>query len=52
MRYSRRKDTVSLPPVIHSSNASKILLLVVAVDDSRLVDVLLVVRDSTKQIVW
>ena len=43
---------MSLPSSLKSSNAIIIMLLLVAVDHARLVDGILVVRDSTKQIIW
>ena len=45
-------NTVSLPSSFNSSNAIIIMLLLVAVDHSRLVDGILVIRDGTEQRVW
>ena len=43
---------MSLPSSFNFSNVIMMLLLLVAVDHSRLVDGILVVRDSTEQIIW
>ena len=43
---------MSLPSLFNSSNAIILMLLVVAVDHSRLVDGILVVRDSNELRIW
>ena len=43
---------MSLPSSFNSSNDLMIMLLLVAVDHSRLVDGIVVVRDSTEPIIW
>ena len=43
---------MSLPLSFNFSNAVVIMLLIVAVDHSRLFDGILVVPDNTEQIIW